>query len=44
MKTYLSEYDKLIWKKQKEYDIKANVKENNDSVTKLAIQNKINNK
>ena len=44
MKTYLSEYDKLIWKKQKEYDIKANVKENNDSVTKLAIQNKITNK
>ena len=29
---------------QKEYDIKANVKENNDSVTKLAIQNKITNK
>ena len=29
---------------QKEYDIKSNVKENNDSVTKLAIQNKITNK
>ena len=29
---------------QKEYDIQANVKENNDSVTKLAIQNKITNK
>ena len=29
---------------QKEYDIRSNVKENNDSVTKLAIQNKITNK
>ena len=31
MKTYLSEYDKLIWKKQKEYDIKILYVSDNES-------------